>query len=487
MSKAEVDPRGWPDYTYPMTIIGQELNVAIDIAAQSIPTLDVNIAASAVTMDINIASSAVTLNINIESISEGVVFNVAQSGTWTVNAAQTGDWTIKIGSISAGVTFNVNIESISEGVTFNVAQSGAWTINAVQSGDWSINIESVTEGVTFNVNITGATTTLDVNITGSDVTLNVNIAGSSVAINIKTETGANIVIDKLVESAYTEERRTISNNGTSATLTANNKTYMRGKFFPRGCRGFIRQVQIYCDNQDTVGHVFTIRISPMPGMGAIIEKDLTVAGGLSADWRTVVIDALWPYDSLFIWVQSDSDTYGRLGYDDGSPYDYFYSTDGAAWTTGNARYWFRILMAGQTVGDLPVSGTINAVMLPRSVSRVDSGTVTVPAGSYQTLASVEGAGEMVSCLLTAGNSSVVYKVICDGEVASEFTFDDLHAAGFTASTPGLSLLLFTSGAGDNRLWDTRPFSFNRKLEIRVENPLTSSVLCRCRLTAKIIK
>jgi|GEM_PF-4598162 len=228
MSKAKADPHGWPDYTYPMTIIGQELNVAIDIAAQSLPTLDINIAASAVTLDVNIAASTVTLNVNIESISEGVTFNVAQSGTWTVNAAQTGTWTINIGApldasgylqthimdsvqldvnIAASavtldvniassavtlnvkitdstVTLNVNIESIASGVVFNVAQSGTWTINAVQSGDWSINIESVSAGVTFNVNITGSTATLDINITGSTATLDVNITGQTENVNI---------------------------------------------------------------------------------------------------------------------------------------------------------------------------------------------------------------------------------------------------------------------------------------------------------------
>jgi len=377
-----VDPRGWPDYTYPMTIIGQELNVAIDIAAQSLPTLDVNIAASAVTMDVNIASSAVTLNINIESISEGVVFNVAQSGSWTINAVQTGTWTINIGAPldasgylqthimdsvqldvniaasavtlnvaiqSSAVTLNVNIESIGEGVVFNVAQSGSWTINAVQSGSWSINIGSVTEGVTFDVNITGSTVTLDVNIassavtlnvniTGSDVTLNVNIASASVAINIKTETGANIVIDKLVESAYTEERRTIANNGATPTLIRTGTTYRRGKYFPRGCRGFISAVEVYCDNDDTADHTLYIYISPQPGMAPIISTSLTVPAGASTAWRSKTVNRYWNYDSLFVWILADSDLYPRVGYDSGQPYDYYYSTDGQTWTIGTSQY-----------------------------------------------------------------------------------------------------------------------------------------------------
>jgi len=77
MSKAKADPHGWPDYTYPMTIIGQELNVAIDIAAQSLPTLDINIAASAVTLDVNITGSDVTLNVNIAGQAANLNIDIA--------------------------------------------------------------------------------------------------------------------------------------------------------------------------------------------------------------------------------------------------------------------------------------------------------------------------------------------------------------------------------------------------------------------------
>ena len=208
-----------PDYTFPVDVIAQTIgNLAVNIAAQTIPNVTVDIA----------AQSLAALNINIESISSGVVFNVAQSGDWTVNAAQTGVWTINIsapldagGNLktaimesvqldvniaasavtlnvaiqSSAVTLNVNIESIGEGVVFNVAQSGTWTINAVQSGDWNINIESVSAGVTFNVNITGSTATLDVNIAGQAANVNVDIKAQSVAIKGLTDWAAENATD----------------------------------------------------------------------------------------------------------------------------------------------------------------------------------------------------------------------------------------------------------------------------------------------------
>jgi len=446
MSKAKADPHGWPDYTYPMTIIGQELNVAIDIAAQSIPTLDVNIAASAVTLDVNIAESAVTLNVNIESISEGVIFNVAQSGTWT--------------------------------------------INAVQSGDWSINIQSVSEGVTFNVNITGSTATLDVNIssavtldvniTGSDVTLNVNIASSSVAINIKTETGANIVIDKLVESAYTEERHVLANNGDTPIMLAPGTSYRRGKYFPRGCRGFIHQIEVYCDNQDSIDRKLYIYVAPQPGMAPIISETLYVPASSSPAWRYTAVNKYWNYDSLFIWVLSETSSDPRVGYDEGAPPDYYDSTDGASWFPASRRLWIRLNMTAQTVGDLPVTGTLNTIEVPVGATGATSGLVSVEPNSSATLLTIDEPGCNLHLQCFTNNFSMRFYIECDGVKLRSGSGDyfspaDLHAWGYTASTPGVSLLLYNATEGnDNVFTVTLPFKWKRKLVISVYNPSSTS-------------
>jgi len=570
MSKAKADPRGWPDYTYPMTIIGQELNVAIDIAAQSLPTLNISIAASDVTLDVNIASSAVTLNVNIESISEGVTFNVAQSGTWTINAVQSGTWTINIGapldaegnvetsivksvqldvniassavtlninieSISEGVVFNVaqsgtwtvnaaqtgawtinigapldasgylqthimdsvqldvniaasavtlnvniaesavtlnvNIESISEGVVFNVAQSGDWTINAVQSGSWSINIESVTEGVTFDVNITGSTATLDV-----------NIASSSVAINIKTETGANIVIDKLVESAYTEERHVLANNGDTPIMLAPGTSYRRGKYFPRGCRGFIHQIEVYCDNQDSIDRKLYIYVAPQPGMAPIISTSLTVPASSSPAWRSRTVNKYWNYDSLFIWVLSETSSNPRVGYDEGAPPDYYDSTDGATWFPANRRLWIRLNMTAQTVGDLPVTGTLNIIKLPNVSSRQEVSNVPVNAGTEGTIITVDGAGELVRLAIglnpQTDNEDVEIRLYCDGEIAWAFNPLGLSIQNYSATTPGVQLLRYTAG-GDIAIQVLLPFSFRRQFKVTALNGTSNTQYLNC--------
>jgi hypothetical protein len=153
--------RGWKDFTKPITIEAVNIEtLPVDIKAQTIATLKIDIAGQSLgAVDVNIAS-APTLNVNISSITSGVTFNVAQSGTWTIN-------------IGAPLDASGNLKtSIQSSVTLNVNITGSTTLN--------VNISSVTSGVTFNVNITGSTT-LNVNITSisSGVTFNVNITGST--------------------------------------------------------------------------------------------------------------------------------------------------------------------------------------------------------------------------------------------------------------------------------------------------------------------
>jgi len=499
------DPRGYPDWTLPISIIAQIIDkLKVDIVAQTLTELKVDITAQSLPqLNVNIAQSAVTLNVNIASITSGVVFNVAQSGTWTVNAAQTGTWTINIGapldaagnlktSIQSSVTLNVNIagsavklnvniDSITSGVVFNVAQSGTWTINAVQSGTWTINIgapldadgnlkASIKSSVTLNINIASISegVTFNVYITGS-TTLNVAVT-SSVDINIKTSSGANIVIDKLTQEAYTERTALLTNRGTTPSTTVNNYTYMRGKFFPRGCRGFIRIIRIYCNNNDTVNHTFTIKVSPQPGIGPIITRTLTVMAGAGWAWRGVAVNAFWNYDSMFICVRSDSDSYGGLAYDIDEPYDYYYSTDEAAWSHAPYRYWFEVILDGATVGDLPISGTVNTVEIPAVANLHAAEMITVPANTEVTIKTVEGAGRLVYTCFYTNNPNVLLYFYCDGALALQLQPNAMYFWGYTANSPGKQLLKYDTANNIYRVASTIPLVFRRQLRIIAYNP-----------------
>jgi len=286
---------------------------------------------------------------------------------------------------------------------------------------------------------------------------------------VQTIGADNLVIDKLTVGAYTENRRVMANNGDTATMLAPGTSYRRGKYFPRGCRGLIESVEVYCSNQDASDHILYIYISPQPGMAPIISTGLTVPASSSPAWRSKAINHYWNYDSLFVWVLSETSSDPRVGYDEGPPPDYYDSTDGATWFPANRRLWIRLNMTAQTVGDLPVTGTLNTVEIPSTSSKTEQGITTVPANSEVTLIEINGCGKMLSCYFDSQNADIEYRVYCDGQLAEAITGGNLFAYGFTASTPGLSLLQFDTATLLTRLFDTRPFEFKRQLKIAAKN------------------
>jgi hypothetical protein len=485
LQNKSVDPVGAPDFTLPVSII-----------AQVIPQLDVNIA----------AQSIPTLNINIASIASGVVFNVAQSGAWTVNAAQTGTWTINIGqpldasgnlktsiqtsvtlnvNIVGSTTLNINISSISSGVTFNVNITGSTTLN--------INISSITSGVVFNVAQSGSwtvnvsNTSFNVNVTNSSLTVtvsgtvNVNVTNSSLTvtisgtptINVQTSSGANIIIDKLTQGAYTENRCTLSNNGATASWEAPSGNERRGKFFPRGCRGFLKSVDVYCKNPSpTTSGAITVYISPHPAMGPVASSSISLGVSAAEDWRSVTFNRMWNYDSMFVFaVCSGSAVYG---YDAGTPYDGYASSDaGASWSADNCRRWFRLSLTGETVGDLPVSGTINTIEVPNASTRLSSGAVSVPSGSETSLLTVAGSGKLIEARIslnvsTPPSSSVYYNmyIYCDGSLA--YQTSNLFITQSETATSGRSAIGEFVQAGGITYMNVRvPLEFRRSIELRV--------------------
>jgi len=251
-------------------------------------------------------------------------------------------------------------------------------------------------------------------------TVNVNIVAQSIEVNIKTSSGVNIVIDRLTATAYIEDRRTISNNGATPSMTAPGTIARLGKFFPRGCRGFLYSIEVYCDNPDTVDRRLYVYVSPQPGMQAIYSGEVYVVAGASGAWRSATIRKFWNYDSMFIWVLGETSSYPRIGYDSGSPYDAYQSPDGVAWEPKSYRYWIRVVMTGQTVGDLPVCGTVNAVILPNLTSGRSVAQASIPpAGTYYE--TILGCGSLLIAFFrvttTTARDSLCPSILCDDKEA----------------------------------------------------------------------
>ena len=495
-----------PDWTFPVDIIAQSIgniavdiaaqtigNLTVDIAAQSLSALNVNLTGSEVTVDVNVASQTAALNINIESISEGVVFNVAQSGDWTINAVQSGTWTINIGApldasgyvqthIMDSVQLDVNIAASAVTLNVNIESQTAALDVWLTGSEITLDVNIASQTAALNVNIESQTTTIDVNI-ASSVTLNVtgSVTITSGTVNVQTSGGANIVIDKLTQDAYTPRRVDYFNHGATATMTAITNTTYRGKWFPRGCRGYLDNVQVYCDNPDSADHTITVYLAPQMGMAPIYSANITVPAGASAQWRMAVFRLMWNYDSMFVYVIADNASYPRIAYDTGTPIDAYYSTDLEEWRFEERRYWIKLGFVGLTVGDLPVSGTVNTIEVPATTSRVESGVISVPDSTVTDIATLRGAGTLLEAYLVfyatdPPDAYTVYGiyVYVDGELIGAWSNQDFTLSE-TATEGAVRIGEFRQYSAGSiiRLWVQ--LKFKRELRIAAFQTTGSSV------------
>lgn len=303
-------------------------------------------------------------------------------------------------------------------------------------------------------------------------TVDINIAAQAVDINIKTSGGANIIIDKLTQTAYTERRSTLGNRGDTASwdnVTGNNR---RGKFFPRGCRGFLNYIGVYCRDAGAAGGTITVYISPHPGMGYVASANVTVPAGAAAGWRSATFNLMWNYDSLFIFlVGSSADI--EWGYDTGTPYDAYNSTDaGASWGFLNRRFWFTAAMKGETVGDVPVSGTLNTVEIPSVASDSYSDSITVPTATETTVVEILGAGVVRRMAFEEDHSTMEFRIYIDGVMLNRksilggifFKGDSLNTRGYTVSTPQIQLLVYNANGTCDFVVNI-PFEFKRSFKV----------------------
>lgn len=318
----------------------------------------------------------------------------------------------------------------------------------------------------------------------------VDLKAQSVDLDIKTSGGANIVIDKLTQTAYLEDRRTLSNNGESASWhywTGNNRA---SKFFPRGARGFIEVIRVYCKDDGVAGGTITVYLSPQIGMGYVASATITVGAGVGADWRFASFNRMWNYDSMFIFIVCSSSDI-KVAYDTVEYYDFFDSDDvGATWTHGNSRLWISAVMKAMTVGDLPVSGTINTIEIPNESDERLYTVDTLGDLTEKTIKEIDGAGhvEYLDFLVEAETNShhTVCKVYCDGKPAYAWAFSGLNGRGFVATTDKIAVLLYAVD-GFCYVHTALDFSFKRKLKITMQNALTANQTVQVEGLVNLIK
>jgi len=422
--------------TVNMNLQSSSITLNVNIASQSAFNLNVNIAASAVTLQVNIASQSVTLNIKTtagEHVDTDIVSSV----------------TINVAIQSSAVTLNVAIQSSAVTLQVNIASQSAFNLN---------------------VNIAASAVTLNVAIQSSAVTLNVNIASQSVDINIKTSGGANIIIDKLTQTAYTERRAT-QGNPTGGTPPSFETATCVGKFFPRGCRGFLRNITRYVKSV-TGAQQEVWAFSPYPGAGEVFTATENWSGAFEG-WGPLSAQPprrFWNYDSLFIWLKSASGN-RQLGYDAVSPEDAYNSLDsGVTWDIQSRRYYIYVEIDALTPGDVPVSGTLNVIHLPNLTAESHNpGVVSIPPNTTTTLVTHTGSGRHIHTQFGgADENNIAIYIYADDVLVLGMYGHDLQACGFGASTPDVSLIYFAEGE-IYYVWVTARYPFKRQLRIAAHN------------------
>ena len=365
-------------------------------------------------------------------------------------------------------------------VSGTVSISGTVTVTGSVTVSGTVSISGTVE-VTGSVTVSGT-----VSISGLvAITGTVAITG---AVSIKTTYVDNIVIDKLTVGAYTEDRRTLSNNGATPSWDTATGPSRRAKFFPRGCRGFLSAIEVHCKDAGAAGGTITVYLSPHPSMGYVASADVTVPGEGVAQWRSATFKRMWNYDSLFIFVVGSTADM-KWGYDTGTPRDGYYSgTAGASWTGDNVRRWFRAVMKGETVGDLPVAGHVDVTEIPHSGSYYDSQSVSVPsqAAPETTVLTVVGAGHIDSFIWFCAKDGFDFYIYCDGNKAGYINPFFFNAKGFTASTPKHALTEYVA-EGECSGIEAVKYEFTREFKITAAQITGAAVDCRIRAIINKIK
>lgn len=269
-----------------------------------------------------------------------------------------------------------------------------------------------------------------------------------------------------------ERRSTIWNdNGVVPPAAPPSSTFgseYRGKFFTRGCRGKIEQIQVYC-RRDAAGTI-ELRYSPHPCLGPFDQ--VTITPGAAWAWVAVNIEEMWNYDSLFLWLYDvDADVW--WGYDTALPYDGHYSADaGATWTDTPTRPFIRVIYSGETPGDVPISGIVNNIPIPNVGSYREKLAMAVPINTPTTVVDIDGAGsvDLVFCHVAAAAASVntVFRFYCDDIYAYGIPFITLNAYGITPATPGVSLTTYALNGVCVQVV-TKRFEFRRRFHINAFN------------------
>jgi len=320
---------------------------------------------------------------------------------------------------------------------------------------------------------------LNVNIAAQTIsTLTVDIAAQTIDKLVVEVTGtASISIDaqtiyvNIKHESHLEERQIVENQGTVADGDVAENIW--GKFFPHGMRGHIYRFSAFLSNATAADVDVEFGVAPWPNGPEIFTFTITAVAGDSRIQRFGSVHRWWNYDGMFIYVKSGLSADVKLAYDLGTPPDQ-YKLEAGVWKRfygDDRRLWIKADMAGGTKGDLPVSGTVSTVALPSTTTAKYEVVESIGAGATETVISIKGSGRILWILAKTEIDTMGVFVYTDDVKVFEYSAYGLNDLGYTASTPGISLLKYAVGA-----WCyfqlLLPYEFLSKFEVKVYNPDT---------------
>ncbi|MHA1506342.1 MAG: hypothetical protein ACTSR0_04035 [Candidatus Asgardarchaeia archaeon] len=431
--------------TKALSSVGEDM---FEIKVTNIP-LDINVKAVESTITFNVEVTNTPIDINVKAVDSAVTFNVAVQNT---------PLDINITAVESTVTFNVNVQNTPLGVNITAVDSTITFNVKITNTPLDVNITAVESTVTFNVNVQG--------------TANVNIAGATVYLNIKNEDNA-----KYAKEIYTD------NGVVYSWITWNDYHTV---FFPHGCRGHLEKIRIYCRNTSSSAISVDFGLKITPQSPPIYTITLNLDANASEGWYEITVNKWWDYDSLAI-EQLTQPAGFEKGNASGGSNNTFYSTDRITYIPIGWRLMFRAVIH-TTVGDIPVSGTVNTINIPNTTSGSSASGADVPGGDTCTLLNLEGTGTLKYACFQTFFTGWYIRFYVDGKLIrghlAETTIYPLGEYDLQETNPSLGVRVLKWDTTGNEYvieWNI-PINFKKSLRIEAYNPDTSAhsiTLIRC--------
>jgi len=195
-------------------------------------------------------------------------------------------------------------------------------------------------------------------------------------------------------------------------------------------------------------------------------------------WVSVAIRRFWNYDSLFIYNKDPYSTELQIGYWDTGEEDGFYMYATERWYVDWQRSAYRMKVSALSIGDIPVSGMVNSILVPSSSLESRSGSVLVPAGSPAMLLDFYGQGRSCFIGLWADYARMEFSILPDGQYIYFIPHQPLSPyniavyLGDLGHGIGIQLTRYDTTINQFGIMITAPFEFRYRFQIGATNPDT---------------